>query len=63
MRRRSIVDFEVNLTKQIEDDEAELVAREADIQKLRVRIDTLKGVQAGLKNTAKVEDVKETAEV
>jgi hypothetical protein len=49
MRRRSIVDFEVNLAKQIETEKAALASLEADVVARRVKIETLEGVQTTLK--------------
>ena len=62
MRRRSIVDFEVNLAKQIETEKAALASLEADVVARRVKIETLEGVQTNLKaNGAEAGD--EVAEV
>jgi hypothetical protein len=55
MKRRSIVEFEKNLLKQIADEKAALVGLEGDVMARRVRIDTLEAVAADLKTTVKTE--------
>lgn len=62
MKRRSIVEFEKNLLRQIVEERAALVGLEGDVAARRVRIDTLEAVAAELKATAKTEDIPAPAE-